>query len=85
MDNCAGLIEWHTSANIQGEIGDTYNAAQDEATQGVFVSQSKIGKHSCFVLRYSVTVDHGINTCDPQNCEQLTNEDAELRPTRPDA
>ena len=85
MDDRAGLIEWHTSVNIQGEIWDTYDTTQDVATQGVFVLQPKIGKHSRFILRNRIAVDHYTSAYNPQDSEQLTYKDAGSRPTHPDA
>lgn len=53
-------IAWQ-SANIQGRIGCTYDAAQDEATQGVFVPQSEVGQYGCLVLCYCIAVDRDID------------------------
>jgi hypothetical protein len=62
MYDRAGLIEWHLSANVQGESGWTYDATQDVATQRVFVSQPKVGQHRCLVLCDGVAVDHNVSS-----------------------
>ena len=85
MDDRAGLIEWHLLANMQGEIGGTYNTTQDVAAQGVLVSQPEVGQHSRFVLCYRVAVDHGVNTCSPHNNERLANEGVGPQPPHLDA
>lgn len=52
--------------NVQNEISDTYDTAQDVAAEGVFVPQPKVGQHGRFVLRYRVAVGHIVSTWSPQ-------------------
>lgn len=85
MDNRPRLIKRHLSANMQGEVGSTYDATQDVAMQGVLVPQPKVCQHCRFVLRNRVAVDYGVNARSADNDERLTNEDAESRLIHPDA
>ena len=73
MNNRAGLIERHLSANTQGEIGSTYDTTQDVAPQGVFVSQPKVGQRGRFVLRNGVTINCGVRNWGAKNDKRRTN------------
>jgi len=54
------------SANVQGEIGRTYDAAKDVAASGVLVSQPKVSQDCRFVLLYRVAIHRGVSVCSPQ-------------------
>lgn len=57
---------------ILGKTGRTYDATQDEPTQGVFVSQPKVGQYGCLVLFYCIAVDRVVNAYGPRkNGENL--------------
>lgn len=85
MDDCAGLTKGHLSASTRGEICNTYDTTQNVATQGVLVSQPKVGQDSGLILCYGVAGDRGVNVRVPNNSERRTSEGALLRLIHPDA